>query len=307
MNLIDTHIDTFSTLIDKNEPFSKNKSHVSVDLLNNYNKKGIYCAIWLNEQRRKNAYQETIECIDFYYNQLELNNSSISHCNNFEEFKNTFNSGKIASLLCLEGAESIEGSMDLFYNLYEKGVRLITLTWNNDNAVASGILGSSYGLTEFGKSIVKEMNKLNMIIDVSHLNEKGFFDCIDLATKPIIASHSNCYRIHDNVRNLNDAQLKELKNTGSYVSVNLHTPFISNTNTATIYDLLRHIDYLINFLGEDFISIGSDFDGTKSLPTNITNIGSLSLLYNLLKNTYNSTIADKIFYLNQLEFLRKTL
>lgn len=307
MNLIDTHIDTFSMLIDKNETFFKNTSHVSVDLLNTYDKKGIYSAIWLNDRRAKNPYKETINCMDFYYNQIELNKSSISHCNNYNEFINTFNSGKIASILCLEGAESIEGSMDLFYDLYEKGIRLMTLTWNNDNAVASGVLGSPNGLTEFGKAIVKEMNKLNMIIDISHLNEKGFFDCIDLATKPLIASHSNCYHVHYHIRNLKDDQLKELKNTGSYVSVNLHSPFVSGKNKATIDDVLKHIDYLINFLGEDFVAIGSDFDGTENTPINITNISALSSLYNLLKNTYNSTIADKIFYQNQLEFLRKTL
>ncbi len=307
MNLIDTHVDTITTLMDNKEFFLNNNCHISLDRLSTYDKKGIYFAIWLSIERRKNAFAETIKAIDFYHKELAENQNFIAHSNNFSEFNNTFNSGKVASILGLEGGEALEGNIDNLYTLHDKGVRLITLTWNNDNEIGSGVLGKDEGLTSFGKNVVKKMNNLNMILDISHLNRKGFFDVVELTEKPILASHSNAYSIHSSKRNLFDDQLDALKNINSYVSFTIHSPFINGDNKCSINDTLRHIDHLINKLGEDFVSIGTDFDGTNFLPCEINNISDLFLLYNLLKKTYNTEIANKIFYQNQLNFLKKVI
>ncbi len=307
MNLIDTHVDTITSIMDASEFLLDNNLHISLNKLKQFDKKGIYFAIWLSKQKLNNPLSETIKAIDFYYNEVEKNKSIISHSNTFSEFNNTFNSGKVASLLSLEGGECLEGDLDNLYLLHDKGVRSLTLTWNNDNELGSGVLGSDKGLTDFGKAIIKKCNNLNMMIDISHLNLKGFFDVIELTEKPIFASHSNAYNIHQSKRNLFDEQLKEIKNTNSYVSFNIHTPFVNGTKNCEITELLPHIDYLINFLGEDYVSIGTDFDGTNLLPRQINNISDLQTLYNLVETTYNTLIANKIFYQNQLQFLQRVI
>ncbi len=307
MNLIDTHVDTITTLLDNKQFLLDNTNHISLNKLSTFEKKGIYFAIWLSEERRKNSFAETINAINFYYNEIEQNKTLISHANNYQEFDDIFNSGKVASILGLEGGEAIEGNFDNLFTLYSMGVRLITLTWNNDNEIGSGVLGSDRGLTAFGKTFVKKLNDMNIILDVSHLNRKGFFDVIDLTQKPLLASHSNSYAIHSSKRNLFDDQLEELKNTKSYVSFTIHSPFINGTDNCNTNDILRHIDHLLNKLGEDFVSIGTDFDGTNFLPCEINNISDLILLYNLVKKTYNTEITNKIFYKNQLDFLKKVI
>lgn len=307
MNIIDTHTDTITTLMDANEHLYKNNQHISIENLLAYDKKGIYFSIWLNKKRRETPYLETKKAIEFYYKELLENEHYITHCNSFSEFNNAFQNNKIASILCLEGGEAIEDNIDNLYRLHDMGVRLLTLTWNNDNNLGSGVLGADRGLTNFGRVVIKKSNELNLIIDISHLNKKGFFNVIDLTNKPIIASHSNVFNIHNSKRNLDDECLLELKNTKSYVSVTIHSPFIDGNEKTDIEKLLPHIDYLLNKLGEDFISIGTDFDGTNLLPKKINNISNLKSLYNLLKTTYNTDIANKIFYQNQLNFLKSVL
>ncbi len=307
MNLIDTHVDTITTLMDCNQELNKNDQHISIDRLHTFDKKGIYFSIWLSQSRRDNPYIETLKAIDYYYNQLEINSNFIKHANTFTDFNDIFDEGKTASILCLEGGEAVEGNIDNLYALHEKGVRLLTLTWNNDNAIGSGVLGSDNGLTDFGKDLIRKSNNLNLAIDISHLNRKGFFDVVNLTEKPIIASHSNCYSIHNAKRNLHDDQLQELRNLKSYVSFTIHSPFVNGENSCTLENLLPHIDHLLNKLGEDYVSIGTDFDGTTLLPCEIYNISSLNTLYNLLERTYNTDIANKIFYQNQLNFLSKII
>ncbi len=307
MNIIDTHVDTITTLIDNNQPLYQNTSHISIENLHAFDKKGIYFAIWLSQERRKNPFQETSKAIDFYYNEINKNKDYISHSNTYLEFINTFNSRKTASILSLEGGEALEGNLDNLYYLYEKGVRLLTLTWNNDNELGSGILGSDNGLTAFGNEVVNFANNNNFILDVSHLNQKGFFEIINKTQKPIIASHSNAYSVHPSKRNLTDEQLLALKSINSYVSFTLHSPFINGENNCSENNLLFHIDHLISLLGEDYVSFGSDFDGTLFLPCEFLNISSTLTLYNLVKKTYNTDIANKIFYKNQLNFLKEVI
>ncbi len=307
MNIIDTHTDTITTLMNTKESLQNNSGHISLDKLCFYEKKGIYFSIWLSKQKKLDPYFETKKAINFYFNEINKNKHLISHANTFNEFINIFNSKKIASLLCIEGGEALDGNIENLQNLYNLGVRLLTITWNNDNALGSGVLGQNIGLTNLGKEVVLHSNNSNMILDISHLNTLGFYDVLELSTKPVIASHSNCYSIYSTKRNLSDEQLKALHQTKSYVSFTLHSPFINGINNCNEKDILLHIEHLITILGEDYVSFGSDFDGTNSLPCEINSICDLSTLYNLIEKTYNKTIANKIFYENQLNFLKKVL
>ncbi len=307
MNIIDTHVDTITTLIDNSEFLYNNSSQLAIDKLNIFDKKGIYFAIWLSKERRRTPLRSTLNAIDFYYSELEKNKSYISHANSYNDFLQIFNSNKIASLLTIEGGEALENDINNLFLLHNKGVRLITLTWNNDNCIGSGVLGKSNGLTDLGKTVIDISNNLNIIIDVSHINTKGFFDVINRTKKPIIASHSNSYTVNPVSRNLSDEKLKALRDINSYVSFTLHSPFVNSNISCSENDILFHIDHLISILGDDYVSFGSDFDGTNLLPCEIKDISSMVSLYNLVKKTYNTDIANKIFYLNQLNFLKKVI
>lgn len=305
MNIIDTHADTITTLFDKKSDFSDKETGISNHTLSIYDKKAIYFALWLDKEKRKTPFKSTIELINFYYETIKTAN--IIHVDDYDSFITSFNNNSITSILALEGAEAIEDNIENLYTFHSLGVRLITLTWNNKNYVASGASIEDSGLTSFGKTVIKEMERLHMIIDVSHLNRKSFSDVMATITKPVIASHSNAYDICPSNRNLTYDELLELKKTKSYVSVTLHTPFVKSAKSCTIDDLIFHIDYLMNVIGEDYVSIGTDFDGTDKFPCKISNISDISILYNLLEKKYNKLIANKILYLNQLNFLKSIL
>lgn len=305
MNIIDTHADTITTLFDKKSNFSDSDMGISSNSLSSYDKKAVYFALWLDKEKRKSPFKSTIELIKFYYETIK--HANIIHANDYNSFITAFDNNAITSILGIEGAEAIENDIDNLYMLHSEGVRLITLTWNNKNLVATGSSTEDSGLTPFGKTVIKEMEKLNMIIDVSHLNRKSFSDVMDIVTKPVIASHSNAYDICPCNRNLTLSELLMLRQTNSYVSITLHTPFITKGKSCTINDIILHIDYLMNVIGEDYVSIGTDFDGTDKLPCKISNISDISNLYNLLEKKYNKLIANKIFYLNQLNYLKSIL
>lgn len=307
MNIIDTHVDTITYIMDKNEGLLKNNANVSLEDFSIFDKKGIYFAIWLSQNKKHNAFSETMKAIEYYYKEINTNKTLIKHSNTFKEFKTAFDEKLLASLLCIEGGESLEGNLDNLYKFHEIGVRLLTLTWNNENEFASGVLGKNTGLTSLGKDLIREVNKIDFGIDISHLNEKGFYDVINLTQKPIIATHSNSYDICNSKRNLSNDQLIALKSINSYVSLTIHSPFVNGTENCSISDLLFHIDKLLNILGENFISIGTDFDGSSFLPNEIKTISDIRSLYNIVEKTYNTVIANKIFYKNQLRFLRQII
>ncbi len=183
----------------------------------------------------------------------------------------------------------------------------MTLTWNRKNCVGTGVFcDEDEGLTKFGEEVVKVMNELNMIIDVSHLNEKGFWEVMNLSKKPVIASHSNSYSICSHKRNLKDEQLIAIKEKGGLIGINLHLPFLSkdeNRDCGFEY-ILRHIDYIINLIGSNNICLGCDFDGTNYLAYDTQGIDSIVYINHWIKIYFGEEVADKIMYKNYLNFLR---
>ena len=209
----------------------------------------------------------------------------------------------ISTEFSIEGGEAIEGSIDKLYEFYEKGVRLMTLTWNHKNEIGCGALsGITDGLTDFGKSVVKEMNNMNMFIDVSHINEKGFWDVVKTTNKPIIATHSNSFTICNHPRNLKDDQLKAIAEMNGAIGLNTYPPFVRDSESVTSEDLLRHIDFILNKTGENVLGMGTDFDGISKSPKDLEDISKLPKFYDIVSREFGEEIADKIFYKNMQKF-----
>ncbi len=219
-------------------------------------------------------------------------------------------SGKVGVLLSLEGGEVINKSIDLLDVFYELGIRALTLTWNNRNWICDGISEESgSGLTTFGKEVVNRLYDNKMILDVSHLSVKGFWDCVSIGRGPILASHSNSMKLCAHIRNLSDEQIKAIAQSDGLIGINFFPSFLSdNTEDATIDSIINHMIYIADLVGVKHVALGSDFDGVNALPKGINDVRDFkSLSEKMLKRGFSSKDVEKIFYTNFLEFLEKTI
>lgn len=205
----------------------------------------------------------------------------------------------ITPLLSLEGGEGIESLEDVDY-IHAMGVRCVNLTWNSANSLAGGADDKDGGLTPFGCDVVRKLNSKGILIDVSHLNDKSFYDVVKITTQPLIATHSNSRSICNHRRNLTDDMFKIICDTKGCVGINLYSPFVSENKTCKIEDVILHTDYFLNIGGENHIGIGADFDGVSdNLPEEINGCEDLYKLFDKMAEIgYSENIIEKITYKN---------
>jgi membrane dipeptidase len=181
---------------------------------------------------------------------------------------------------------------------------MLTLTWNGTNEIGDGSgVDNPKGLTEFGKNVISEMEKNNIIIDISHASDKLFYDVAELTTKPFVASHSNSRFITPHKRNLTDDQIKIIIERKGLFGLNFHNKFLSqNYKKSCMFDILKHTEHFLSLGGENCISFGTDFDGCD-LPNDINSSQSMNNIYEMfLKHNYKESLIKKIFYENALIF-----
>ncbi len=218
-----------------------------------------------------------------------------------DDVERAFAEGKIGSVLGLEGGHAIENSLGALRAYYDLGARYMTLTHNVtldwvDSCCSPARHG---GLTRFGEEVVREMNRLGMLVDVSHLAEKGFWDVISLTSQPIIASHSNAKALCGHVRNLTDAQLLAIRDNGGVIGINYYPAFLKDGGQATSEDIIRHIDYLAALIGCDHIGLGSDFDGIPTWPQDVAGVENVALIFEALaRHNYSQKEIEQIAGLN---------
>jgi len=216
---------------------------------------------------------------------------------------------KIKGLLTVEGGEILCGNLTILQVLFRLGVRSICLTWNHRNEIADGCGESlsNSGLTSFGLEVVREMNHLGMIIDLSHISERGFWTVLEHSRDPVMVSHGNCRRLCDHVRNLRDEQIKALAEKGGILGITFVPQFLS-AQEASIEDVLRHIDYAVNLVGPDHVGIGSDFDGTDRVVQGLEDVSRIGDLVEALeKRGYSRYDVEKIIGNNFLALFRQVL
>jgi membrane dipeptidase len=222
--------------------------------------------------------------------------------------------GKIAALIGLEGGHAIEDSLDKLREFYAKGARYMTLTHTNTNnwADSSGDIdkpGVAHhnGLTDFGKDVVREMNRLGMMVDISHTADKTFWDALEISRAPIIASHSNARALADVPRNMTDEMIVALAKKGGVIQVNFNCAFLTTAKPphATIADVVAHIDHIRKTAGIDAIGIGSDFDGISCTPEGLDDVSKFpNLTRALLEKGYSASDIRKIYGENFLRVMK---
>lgn len=305
---VDGHCDTITKIMDSNEKLYKNNCHIDIERLKKFDAPLQFFAIWLSDEKLIEPKENTIRTIKYYNKQLKKNKKYIKHCNNFDEILENNRNKKISSVLTLEGAEPLENNFDNLFIFYEQGIRGITLTWNYENCVGFGVgTNVEKGLKPFGIELIKKMNELKMIIDVSHLNEKGFWDVYKNSKSPFIASHSNSFNVCKHKRNLDDKQLKAIKEVNGLVGLNFHLPFLNieqNKDSGFEY-ILKQVDYMLNLIGDENICLGCDFDGTNYLAYDTKDVLSLYYVKHWIEIYFGKEVANKIFSENYFSFLEK--
>jgi len=214
-----------------------------------------------------------LQIIDKYPEAMELATTASG-------VESVFGRGRVASMLGMEGGHAIENSLGSLRAFYAMGVRYMTLTHNGtlDWADACCDEARHGGLTEFGREVVREMNRMGMLVDISHTSPETMNDVLDVAEAPVIWSHSSARGIHDHPRNVPDQVLRRLPENGGVVMVTFVPSFLTSRDEATIADVADHIEHIANLAGVDHVGIGSDFDGIDSTPVGLEDVSTFPAL-----------------------------
>lgn len=312
--VFDGHCDTILDLINHKRTLRNRAStgHLDIPRLQEGGVDIQVFAIFIEDiYKPDRSLKRSLELIDCLFSEIEKNQDKISLVTNYNQIKKVNRAGKIAAILSIEGGEALEGNLAVLRILYKLGVRLLTLTWNQRNQIADGIGESRTGggLTEFGLKVITEMNRLGILIDVSHLSEAGFWDVIKRSEAPIVASHSNCYTLCPHLRNLRDNQIKALADKRGVIGITFVPKFLTQENRKpTIEDIIKHIDYLVEKVGVNYVGLGSDFDGTKNLPLGLEGAHKIpNITATLINHGYREEDIKKILGENFLRVFKEVV
>ena len=238
-------------------------------------------------------------------------------CRNVDDIQQGLDDGVLAPVLHIEGAEAIDPNFELLDVLHEAGLRSLGPVWSRSNAFGHGVPfrcpsspDTGPGLTDLGKELIGACNRLKILIDLSHLNERGFWDVAVISNAPLVATHSNAHALSPHSRNLTDKQLAAIRETGGMVGVNFATSFLrpdgrQDPDTSTEL-VIEHLEHILKHVGEDGVGFGSDFDGAK-IPTGIGNAAGLQNLVEVMRTRgFGEPLIEKICFRNWLRVLGQT-
>ena len=255
------------------------------------------------------ATNEALRLIDAFYRALDENPEALLLATTAADVERAKAEGKVAGVLSLEGAEALEGDLAMLRTFYRLGLRALGLTWNWRNQAADG-LGESRtggGLTEFGVALVREANRLGLILDIAHLAPAGVRDVLELSEAPVVASHANARALCDHHRNLTDEQLAGIAANGGLVGVTYVPPFLAQERQdASLEKVLDHIDYIVKMIGLDHVGLGSDFDGFDGVLPGLEDVSHLpALTAGLVARGYSDEKVARILGGNYLRVFRQ--
>ena len=315
--VVDLHCDTIMALYQhKEKELSSNDLQIDINKLikGNYLAQVFAMFVYL---KSGNPFTICNEMIDLFYQELEKNSDKIAIALTFDDVIRNQEKGLLNAILSIEEGGVVDGilsNVDYFYSL---GVRMICINWNFYNGIGYPNFelsekpdfttpNTTLGLTQFGIDVIKRMEKLGMIIDVSHLSDKGFWDVYNNTSKPFIASHSNARYVCNHVRNLSDEMIKALSSRGGVIGLNFCTDFINEDTSITyVDDIVKHALHIIEVGGIACLALGTDFDGIGRT-TEVDNAGEMNKLYDALKKAdLTDEDIEKIFYKNFLRVFKE--
>lgn len=318
MSLIDLHCDTafLMSVMDKPIELKKNQLCVDLEKMKQAESMAQFFASFIHMKRfdgdYDKAYQAALTMLNHTKGEFEKNKDMIRLARNYDELMKNHNEGLMSGVLTIEEGGIIDNRMERLEELYKEGVRLITLTWNFENCL--GYPNSeeadkmNLGLKPFGMETVERMNELGILVDVSHLSDGGFWDVIKHSKKPAIASHSNARRECGHRRNLTDDMIRALAEKGGISGLNFYPAFLNGEKSANVDDLVRHIVHMYHVGGEEFVAIGTDFDGFEGAVDGIEHMGKMPMFYEALrKRKFTDSQIEKFCYKNALRVIKEVL
>ena len=266
---------------------------------------------------RSYAQRVTSEMMALLFDLERESNGQLKVVRQIGELRDCLKTDKLAAILHFEGAETIEPDLSNLTAYYEAGLRSLGITWSRSNAFGWGVPfqyphspDTGPGLTMAGKDLVRACNRLGIMIDLSHLNEKGFWDVHKLSNAPLVATHAAVHAICPATRNLTDRQIDAIGESGGLIGINFHVGFLrpdgrSDPDTP-LTEIVRHLDYLVERIGIDHVAFGSDFDGAK-MPAELGDVSGLpGVLRTLRQAGYDETALRKLAQKNWVRVLEQS-
>jgi membrane dipeptidase len=365
--LVDTHNDILSAAVLDGKDISHRipEGHSDLDRWREGGLDVQFFSVWTDKTPRtaKGFYNDALQEIYSLDTLVVKNHGQMVLAGNYKDVKKGIKENKLVALIGVEGGHMIENDLKKLEELYDRGMRYMTLTWNNSTSWASSAMDETgsgsktgkpdsvlkKGLSDFGKQIVHRMNELGIIVDLSHTGEQTFYDAIATTTKPVILSHSSVWNICPVFRNVKDGQIKAVAKNGGVICINFYSGFISKEydqrseyltgpgknhiqdslkviypDSATLrtewrkyYDaemarlrptlaqMVDHIDYIVKLVGDNYVGIGSDFDGVSSLPIGLDDVTTYpKITEELLRRGYSKHSIKKILGGNVMRVMK---
>lgn len=307
---IDAHCDTVLKAYESGTSFQNNKgeTHISLNTLGSLKPHIQFMALFCNHFQTHDHFNGLMELVDYFYKGISSAKDNVVFIRDAASLSHCIENKSLGIILAVEGAYLLVDNLYRIDFLHRLGVRCMSFTWNPGNGLCGGIGDNEdNGLSQQGAQAVKKMNDLGMIIDLSHISKRGFWDIIELSDKPVIASHSNCLSLCHHSRNLDDRQLEAIGRLNGVVGVNFVPDFLGSEK-KNISGVADHIEHIIEKAGINSIGLGSDFDGTEKLPDGICGAECYSKIYEeLSRRKYSRQDLEKIMGGNFYRILRNTL
>ena len=329
MSIVDLHCDTLHEMLKqklKGEHYNlyKRAGHLDVERMQESGYMVQCFAAFVDKERVDSPYERGKLLARMYKEMCSEYSPYIAPLYHYQDILNNERLGLMSAVLTIEEGGVLEGNLEYLREFYEKGVRMITLTWNYpneigypscleevsipDNPANWKVTGEYPGLTKRGIEIVEMMESRGIIVDVSHLSDAGFWDVASIMKKPFLASHSNARSICNHKRNLSDTQIRTIASRGGVIGLNYCAEFLEdNPADVTLESFMRHINHILRVGGSDVLALGSDFDGIETNPA-LPHAGALERLFDLmLRSGIPMSVVDKVQSENALRMMKEVM
>ncbi len=302
MRFFDLHCDTMTECFLHGKALKQNDLHISLEkaeALETY----VQCyAVWIpDDLRGDKAFQRFLDIAGKLDAETQGNSSCLLQCKNPGDLARACREKKSGAILTVENGAALGGKVENIQVFKRLGVKICTLTWNGENELGRGVLApGSGGLSAFGRQVVDGLEKAGILVDLSHASPELFDDVAAMATKPLVASHSNAKAVCGHPRNLTDRQFSIIKNSGGLAGLNFFKAFLHDCpEKASMLDVLRHAEHFLALGGEDCLAVGGDWDGAALPQDMAAGLGAVPELYELfLRHNYQESLLEKIFWKN---------
>lgn len=300
--IFDLHCDTLYEINEKGGSLDSKKFSVNLNdmlLHNGFTRLfAVYTPDTLKGQDAKNHFNNLY---NIFINECQKHSDKLTRITDFENLEKS----QCNAVLSVENASVLAGDLKEIERLSKLGVKVLSFTWNGENELAFGQL-ENRGLKPFGKECIPVCEKNDIVIDVSHLSDRGFEDICAFSTKPFVATHSNSRKICNHKRNLLDEQIVEIIKRGGLIGLNFYRDFLrEGSKGANKYDILKHTEHILSLGGENVLSIGTDFDGADMIDDFKSDKDLLSLRDFFTENGLSEKITDKILFENAYKFFTR--